>query len=387
MAGQKGRRGNGEGSIAERELRNAAGEVVGTRWEARLTLPNGKRRSFYGKTREEARKRLAAAIRDRDLGLPVVAEKQTVAAFLASWLEIVKPTIGAETYRRYEQQVRIHLAPALGRHRLARLSAQHVQTFYAAKLTEGKAPGTVHHMHMLLTSALAMAVKLGSVQRNVAELVTPPQPAQKEMHPLDAAQVRLFLDTVRSGRLEALYVLLVTTGVRIGEALALRWQDFDADAALLHIRHTLHHVKGGTWRLTAPKTKTSRRKIELPASTVDALRAHRARQLAERLQVGELWEDHGFIFADEIGRPLRASHLHERSFLLPLKRAGLPRIRIHDLRHTAATLLLTNGVFVKQVSEMLGHANVAITMTVYAHVLPTMHKEAAAVMDRLVSSR
>jgi len=224
------------------------------------------------------------------------------------------------------------------------------------------------------------------VPRNVADLVTPPRSTAREHRVLNQEHAQTLLLAAREDRLEALYTLALTTGMRLGELLALGWEDVDLDAATLQVRQTLYHDKAGVWRLDTPKTDYSRRRNDLGRVTVEALRRHRARQAAERLAVGEAWADHGFVFTRGDGAPLRGPHVLERHFLPPLKRAGLPPMRFHDLRHTAATLMLLGDVRAKVVSEMLGHSNVAITLGLYSHVTPTMQKDAAATMDRLLGS-
>lgn len=370
-----GKRGNSEGSISKR---------ADGRWQARITLENGTRKYFYGRTRQEVARLLAAAIRDRDHGLPIVGERQTVSQYLKDWLERVRPTIKPKTYRSYEQLTRIHLIPALGRVSLAKLGPQHVQTLWARELEAGKSPTTVRRLHMVLHKALADALRLGLVQRNVTELVDPPRAAQHEMLVLTPEQVHALLATAEDSRLEALYVLALSTGMREGELLALRWRDVDLDAASLQVRHTLQKLPHEDFVFAEPKTRRSRRKIVLPGAAVSALRKHRTRQLEERLQLGPIWDDLDLVFSNTLGRPMDSSHLLHREFQPLLKRAGLPQVRFHDLRHTAATLLLSKGINPKIVSEVLGHASVAITLDLYSHVLPDMQQQAAAAMDAVL---
>jgi integrase len=314
-------------------------------------------------------------------------ERQTEAQYLASWLATIKPTVKPRTWQGYEQAIRIHIVPALGRERLVRLTAQQVQAFYAAKLEEGLAPGTVGRLHVTLHGALEAAVRLTIIPRNVTDLVTPPRPARREMQILTPAQAQCFLRAVSGHRLEALYVLALTTGMRMGELLGLRWRDVDLDAGAPHlsIMNTLHYGKGG-WHLGSSKTLESRRRVDLAPMAADALRAHRTRQLQERLLLGPDWHDHDFDFTRGDGEPLRATHLLDQDFRPQLASAGLPPIRFHDLRHTAATLLLLANVPAKVVSELLGHSNVSITLGLYSHVLPSMQRDAAAVMERMLSA-
>ncbi len=370
-----GRRGNNEGSLTKR---------TDGRWEARITLVDGTRKSFYGKTRQEAAKRLSAAVHDQNVGLPIVGEKQTLAQYLSHWLEVTVPTIKPRTYRLYEMLLRVHVVPTLGSTALSRLGPQQVQAFYAGRLEVGLSSSSVRHIHNVLHRALDAALKLGLVQRNVTELIDPPRMRHHEMTVLSPAQVRTFLTTAKEDRFYALYVLALTTGMRQGELLALKWQEIDLDGARLNVRATLQPVKGGGIVLAPPKTKQSRRSIALTSIAVEALRDHRRRQEIERAKLGEAWFDHGLVFPNTIGRPVEGINLLQRNFRPMLERAGLPRIRFHDLRHTAATLLLGKGINPKIVSEMLGHATVAITLDIYSHVMPHMQEQAAAAMDALL---
>lgn len=363
--------GNGEGSIRQRK--NGA-------WEARLHLPDGRRTSIYADTRQEAARRLAEALRDRDKGIPIVGEKQTVGQYLTSWLEMVKPTIRPRTWKRYQELLTLHVIPTLGKISLAKLTPQHVLALYRAKLDAGLSSSTVHHIGTVLHGALAQAERLDLVARNVCSLVDTPRMADRELHVLTPGQVHLLLAAVADDRLEALYVLAVTTGMREGELLALRWRDVDLERKTLSVRATLYHTKEDGYILSSPKTKRSQRQIALSALALAALRRHRLRQDLERLASPE-WADLDFVFPNTVGKPMDAMNLLHHQFHPLLKRAGLPRIRFHDLRHTAATLLLGRGVNPKIVSEMLGHASIAITLDTYSHVLPTMQQSAAAEMD------
>jgi integrase len=373
------RRGNSEGSITFYKGKDGAPD----RWCARLTLPGGKRKALYAATRQEAAQKLTKALRERDQGLRASGdERQTLGQYLARWLQSIKPSVKPRTYERYEQAVRTHLAPALGAVRLTRLSAHQLQIFYGAKLAEGLAPTTVAHLHAVLHRALHAAERLDLVPRNVADRVTAPRPRHHAMRIFTAEQAQQILAGVAGDRLEALYVLALTTGARQGELLALKWRDVDLDSGRVRIEQTLHFDRGGAWRLASPKTERSRRTIELPPMACEALRAHRARQNAERLALGEARREHGFVFTGVLGEPLRGTHLLERHFLPLLARLGLPAARWHDLRHTFVSLAVGQGVPITMISHMLGHSSVSMTADVYAHILPGMGKAAALAMER-----
>jgi integrase len=367
-----GKRGNNEGMIRKRD---------DGRWEARVSLPDGKRKSFYGKTRQEVAQQLIQAQHDLAKGLPVVAERQTVEQYLTSWLEVVKTQVRASSYRRCEDYVRLHLVPKLGKVVLSKLTAQQVQGLYSQKLKEGLSARTVHHLHVTLHHALKDAFRLGLVQRNVAEMVKPPRPEHREMRTLTAIAANHLLDVAQGDRFEALYVLALTTGMRRGELLALRWQDIDLEQRSLQVKVSLQE-SGSTFIVAEPKTAYSRRRILLSQAAVDALRAHRIRQNEERLLLGPVWQDNDLVFPNQIGKLMDPSGFVQM-FKQLLVKAGLPPIRFHDLRHTAATLLLERGVMPKTVSEMLGHSSVKITLDLYGHVTPRMQQAVADTMDTL----
>lgn len=369
------RRGNGEGTIRQRS---------DGRWEAMLRLPNGGRKSFFAKTRREVAEKLTFALRARQQGVGVVSDRETVAGYLTSWIASARPSLRPRTWQRYEQLVRVHAIPELGRIRLSHLGPADLQQLYAHRLSAGAAPTSVHHPHAVLHRALRQATGWGLVVRNVADLVKPPRITRREMTTLSPDQARALLDAVAGDRLEAVYVVGLTTGMRQGELLGLRWADVDLDARSARVRTTLHRTRDG-FTFAAPKTARSRRQIALTPTAVGALRRHRARQIEDRLRAGAAWEDHDLVFANAIGQPLHGTYV-TTLFRQVLARASLPRIRFHDLRHTAATLLLGRGVHPKIASEMLGHSTIAITLDLYSHVTPTMQREAVDALEAVFTS-
>jgi integrase len=264
------RRGNSEGSIYKRK---------DGRWAAAVSMPGAKRRTLYGKTRQEVAKKLNGALRDREAGLPTMPERQTLEQFLNQWLEAARPTVRHTTYVRYEEYVRLHINPVIGRVRLIGLTLQQVQNLYAQKLADGMSPTSVRHLHTVLHRALRQAVRWAMAVRNVTEAVDPPRRAHYDHQPLTPDQARLFLSAAQGDRLEALYVLALTTGMRQGELLGLSWHDVDLDIGSLQVRSTLQ--QGGV--LGEPKTPKSRRRINLPVIAIEALRRHRILQLKERM--------------------------------------------------------------------------------------------------------
>lgn len=354
------------------------------RWEARITLDDGTTRSFYAKTRVEAARKLAAAQRDREAGLPIVEVRQTVATYLASWLETVRPPrLVEETWQRYRECVELHIVPAIGRTSLAKLAPLQVQQLYATCAGKGLSSTTVKHVHAVLHRALESAVRLGLVQRNVSDMVEKPKKARPEIHPLTREQARAYLDAAASDRMEVFFILALATAMRQGELLALRWRDVElaprppAGGGTISVNHTLKWRDGvAVWE--PPKTASSRRLIAIAPPVVEALRRQKQQQRLERLAAGPAWVEHDLVFADEIGGPLKGDFLrHKHNRILNAAQIA-PRIRPHDLRHTCATLLLAQGVNPKVVSAMLGHSSVAITLDIYSHVLPHMLDDAAA---------
>jgi integrase len=226
-------------------------------------------------------------------------------------------------------------------------------------------------------------MRWGYVARNVATLVSPPRIPRHEIAPLSAEQARTVLAAAKGDRHEALYVLALSTGMRLGELLGLRWQDVDIEGGMLQVRQALTRTKARL-QLGEPKSARSRRRIALTPRTVEALRQHRSRQAVERLRLGPTWQDIGLVFPSEVGTPMDAGNMLRQSFHPLLDKAGLPRIRFHDLRHTAATLLLQQGVHAKIVSEMLGHSSIGLTLDTYSHVLPDMQQQAVQAMERVL---
>jgi integrase len=369
------RRGKGEGSV---RLRSDG------RWEARITLDDGTRRAFYGKTRQEVATRLRDALRDKDKGVPIVGERLTVADFFEQWLPMVKQSIKQSTFERYELFVRVHILPTLGNKVLSRLTPVQIQALYMARLNAGASPTSVNHLHALLHLAFDSAVKLGLAQRNVTDYVTAPRMRRQEMHVLLPEQVRAFLTAAKGNEMEAFYVLALSSGMRLGELLSLHWRDVDLDNKHVQVKWTVKRLSTG-FVFTEPKSAKSRRKIVLTNTAVDALRSHRQRQLAERLR-SSAWEDNDLVFPNGVGKPWEVGNLKVRNFWPLLDKAHLPHIRIHDIRHTAATMLLLQGIHPKVVSEMIGHSTISITLDLYSHVLPDMQKEAADAMDRLLAA-
>jgi len=376
-----GQRGHNEGSIFQRKD-GAWVAQVDRGWQ------NGRRMrdTLYAQTRAEARTKLTAALKAKRDEVPLVDGRRTVSAFLAEWLNTKRATVRPSTWRRYEETIRLHISPQIGQLRLSRLTPPSLQALYANCVSSGLSAMSVRHLHAMLHGALAQAEAWGYVSRNVARLVKPPRAVRHEMAALRPEQARRLLETAVGDPLEGLYVLALTTGMRQGELLALRWADVDLDAAAVQVRASVQRTEHG-YALAETKTARSRRQVSLTRTAVDALRRHHVHQAAKRLLAGAGgWEDTDLVFPNEIGRLLDPSNLLRQSFYPLLQRADLPRVRFHDLRHTAASLMLGRGVHPKIVSEMLGHSQIAVTLDLYSHVTPTMQREAATALDILLSA-
>jgi integrase len=375
------KRGNGEGSITKRK---------DGRWMARYTVHTAKglkRRVLYARTRKEAADKLAKALSDGAAGIVYDDEGMTVGEYLDRWLrDVVRGSVRESTFDRDSYLVNNHLKPALGRRKLKRLSPADVQALYRHMLDAGLSPSTVNKAHTILHKALRQAVRWSLVARNVTEAVKAPRPSSEEMRPLSAEEARGLLEAARGDRLEALYVLAVTTGMRRGELLGLKWADVDLEGGAVSVRRTLTRTDNGKRvALGEPKTKKSRRTVRLTPEAVRVLREYLARQLGEIEVLGDSYGDEGLVFTTQRGTPINPSNLRQRSLAPLLRKAELPPIRFHDLRHTCATLLLSRNVHPKLVQEMLGHATVAITLDTYSHVLPGMGEQATRAMEDLLS--
>lgn len=370
------RRGNNEGSIYKRS---------DGRWVAAVTTWEGgerKRRAFYGKTRAEVREKLARAQRTISDGLPLPDERLTVGRFLAQWLE-TKRDLRPESYRRYEEAARLHLVPYIGGQTLSRLQPGVILAAYQRLRDKGLSGTSLHLVHGVLRGALKDAVRWGLAVRNPTDAIDTPKRSTAEMSTLGPNEARRLLDAALGDPLEALYILAITSGLRLGELQALKWSAVDFGRRQLEVRATYQGNVDGEPVFAPPKTQRSRRTVRLSEVAVDALRRHRVSQAEQRLAVGSLWHDYDLVFATAFGRPLDGNNLRRRSFAKLLERAALPPMRFHSLRHGVATLLMAEGVSVKAISEMLGHSDVSTTLRIYAHVLPSAHDQAAAAMDRM----
>jgi integrase len=346
---EKKRRGHHEGSVYFDASRN--------RWVAAISISPGKRKKFYFEKKQDALKKKNEALRELERG--------TLATGTQSKLRI-------GTYINYKKLIG-YVAVDLGDVWLQKLTPQRVQAFYAKKLEEGLSSKVVHDIHGVLHLALKNAVRWGMVSRNVCDLVTPPRIVSREVVPLSVEQARTLMKHVRGHRLEVLLTVAVVTGMRRGELLALRWSDIDFDHGRLLVLHLVDFLAGYGYVEGRPKTAAGRRVISFPAFLLDMLKHHQVQQLALR-KASDNWEDRDLVFPNLRGGYLHPNHMGEQ-FRKILKEAGLPHIHFHDLRHSAASILLCMGVNVKVIQELLGHSDISITLRTYSHLLPSLQQE------------
>jgi integrase len=354
-----------------------------------------RRRAIKGgfATRKEclaAMNKILVAVEEDTYSAPT---KVSVKEYLTKeWLPAIKSTIRPTTYGAYKQHVECHIVPHIGTVKLQKLSGSQVNALYAKLAVSGRmngkqglSPMTVHHVHACLHKACSDAVRWGRITRNPLDAADPPRTkgdGAKEMQTLTREQLKAFLAAVESDRLSPLWHTIAMTGMRRGEALGLRWQDVDLENARLAVRRALIPA-GGEIVVSEPKTAKGRRVIALDPSTVEVLKAQAARQLDEKDEWDEAGVETGLVFTAENGAALDPETI-SRLFRRAVKKSMLPQIRLHDLRHTHATLALQAGIHPKVVSERLGHATVSITLDTYSHAIPAMQEEAAALIADLV---
>jgi integrase len=339
------------------------------------------RRYVSGRTRADVVRKLDELRREAEAGFPT---GETTGDYLAGWIVTVRPRLRAATHREYARHVADYWRPLAGIP-LTKLTPATVEKTMAGLLERGLAAQTVRHARSTLRRALHDAQRDGLLTRNVAALARPPRIVRREMRSLTPAEVARLLAATADDPHGPLFAVAVGSGLRLGELLGLRWTDVDLDGRTLVVRRSLSRAHAGGYELAEPKTARSRRTVMLPAVAVDGLRRQKARQAVAQLAAGSAWQGGGLVFADPVGRPLAPSEV-SRAFHVVAERLGLS-VRLHDLRHTAASLMLAGGVPLKVVSEALGHSSIAITADVYSHVTPELRREAADAMDRALGAK
>jgi integrase len=382
------KRGNGQGAVFKRK---------DGRWVAVQTLgfdADGRqlRRHFYGSSKNEVGRRLEDALRARRTGMAPPDDRRTVARQLSDWLEGLRPTVRPSSFVRYEGDVRRWIVPAIGNIPLIRLAPADVRRLLASCAGAGLSARSVGHVHATLRTAVGAAVRDGLIVRNVAALVSAPPAPKPRVRPIGPDDARAILAAVEGDRLGPLVAVTLGVGLRLGEALGLRWADVELNDGTLSVRTALRRTPvefreegEPIYRLVAPKTDRSRRTIQLPEFAIAALHHQRRAQVEVRLAAGGRWLENDLVFAGPIGGPLPPGSVTGR-FEALIARAGLGRLRFHDLRHAAATVMLAQGVELRVISEMLGHSSLGMTADVYAGVVPALGRAAAARMDEALGS-
>jgi integrase len=367
----------------------------GTKWCFVVTVGSGdegtRRQKWYSgyPTKKAAESSLAEVLGQMRAGTYVEPARQSVTEYLRDWLEVISGSVRPGTWRSYQTNVNWHVVARIGDVPLAKLTPVRLNALYAELLSSGRHDGkgglstrTVRYTHTILHRAFRDAVRWGLLHRNPADFADPPRHIKPEMRIWTMDELRKFLAFVAEDELYALWLLLATTGMRRGEALGLRWQDVDFDAKRASIRQSLSSA-GGKLVFSPPKTAKSRRRLSLDPATITALRAHRRNQAEDQLAAGVRTTTSGLIFVRPDWSPLRPDSVSRR-FSQLAGAAGVPAIRVHDLRHTYATIALSAGTHPKVVAERLGHSTIAITLDTYSHVLPGLEEETASRLAQLI---
>ncbi len=355
------------------------------RWVAEITTETGKRKKAYCKTRQEAHRKKNEMLRELERGMLATGPQRKLGEYIQDWLENThKGKLRLSVYLNYRKHVK-HIVAGLGDIWLQKLTPQQVQSFLTKKLDEGLSPKYVREMLGVLRLALKNAVQWGYISRNVCELVTRPRVPKHDIAPLTLEQAQRFRQHLQGHRFEVLITMAVVTGMRRGELLSLRWSDIDFQRNVLQVLHTVDRFTGYGYVEGEPKSAAGVRSIRLPGFLVDMLKQHQLQQMARKRQA-KAWEERDLVFPNLRGGYLHPNHLGE-AFRALLEQAGLPPIRFHDLRHSAATILLSMGVNIKVIQEMLGHSDISITLRVYGHLLPSMQQEAIDKWDSVFQER
>ncbi|HYU74883.1 MAG TPA: tyrosine-type recombinase/integrase [Ktedonobacteraceae bacterium] len=374
---KKPRREYGSGSVYQRTSDN--------RWVASVRLPNGQRLSRYGDTEQEAKRNLKEAQKELERGRLVTAKDQTVEAFLNYWLEIRSPTLRRSTIVNYRTKIRKHVLPYIGRTKLQKLTGDMLQSLYSKLLNKKLSPNTVNVVHTILKSAFKDAVLWEKLAVNPCDKVKPPKRVRKEADFLTLEQALRLIEAAKGRRLECMITLEVVTGMRRGELFALHWCDIDFEKKVLYVRWSLSYTNvdgtGCKYVEEQPKTEAGKRMIPLPDIAIEALKQHKARQAEVRLLIGPRWNNLDLVFCNSVGSYWSDSY-HHKAYKSLLKKAGLPAsLRFHDLRHSAATILLAMGVNMKLIQQRMGHSDIRITLGLYTHVTDSMQEQLVKMLN------
>ena len=354
-------------------------------WRAQYSL-NGRRVSFTAQSQKECLDWVRRMQEQSNKGLTYENATVKLAIYLDGWLQSKKGTVRNKTLEHYQRDIENHIIPILGRIKVVDLRPFHIQGLYDQKLKEGIGIRSVGHLHSTLRQAMNHAMRIGVIYSNPCTATSIPKVPQREMLILDEGEVQSLLITAQQSQPElfALYYMAINTGLRQSELLGLKWSDLDEERSILHVRRQVRFVKGRGVEFSQLKTKSSVRSIRLGITALDLLWQHRFMQNQRAMILGPKWEDNEMIFPTGSGKPSYSSILQKR-FKVLLKQASLKRIRFHDLRHTAASLMLKHNIPIMVVSRRLGHSKPSITLDVYGHLLAGMQEDAARVMDEVMT--
>ena len=368
------RRGNNEGTIYQ---------LPSGSWRAQIYI-NGHRISKTKKSKKEAQLWLRATLIKTVSGYTGIGSNIPFKDFLEEWLEIKKSTVKEKTWSLYESTIRIHISPSLGNLRLKDLDPKHIQGLYLTKVKNGTGTRIINVIHSIINNSLNKAVKLGRIQNNPARVVSPPKYTSPEMDFYTEHEITQLLLAVKGTSIDALIHLALTTGLRQSEILGLKWSDVDWDRNTISIRRQLRRKHKKPNYFSSLKTKSGIRTISVGINTMQKIREHYQIQKEKRDRDRQEWEDNGLLFPTSVGTPMGQDNLYRR-FKAIIRSSGLRDIRFHDLRHTAASLMLNHGISPLIVAKRLGHSKVSITLDTYGHLLPGMQQESADFIDNLIT--
>lgn len=335
-------------------------------------------------TKKDAEKRLAEMLHQLDNGTFIKPGKTTLAEYLERWLQDYRPNLSPRGYERYRDILRKHFIPYLGNITLTQLKPEHLQKRYTVCQNSGLSIGSVRYHHAVIHVALQTAVKWGLVAHNVADAVDVPRIRRAEMQTWNEDEMSRFLEHAKDSPYYAMFYTVLFTGMRRSEMLGLKWRDVDLLFGQIHVSRGLHHLKDGSYVFTEPKSAKSRRTIALSPSLALLLKKHHAEQKLERSMLGVSLTDDDLVFGTPEGRPFRPNTV-TRAWETWAARAGVKVIRLHDARHTHASLLLKQNIHPKIVQERLGHSSIQMTIDIYSHVAPGLQEAAARCFDDLLT--
>lgn len=368
------KRGNNEGSIYKRSN--------GT-WRAQISL-EGKRLSYTAKTRAECHDWIRQTLDLVDGGMTFSKSEYTLGEFLQEWMRAKKTSLRPKPAGQYETIIKNDLLPAFGKARINQLNLNRINRYYARLVTEGRGVRTVRLIHSVLHSALEHARRIGLISRNPSHGAILPRYPDKEMMIFNEDQVTTFLIAAKSSSYQLIYQLALATGMRQSEILGLKWEDVDWKNCTISVKRQAQYVNGQGIVFLEPKTRTGIRKIALGMTILEELSNHRKEQNELKFQRVDKWQEINLIFSTSNGTPISQRNL-TRDFLKVIRRTELPRLRFHDLRHTAASLMINRGIPIITVSKMLGHSKASVTLNIYAHCVSESQFEAAKIMEEITT--